>query len=89
MIKFIEHWMFASHLWNDADPSPVAINIREITRIEQIYSSKHGEVVAVFLKNDDNPIFSVCMHFTAKANHKFYSEICFLDCSVRGESPQL
>lgn len=56
MIKFIEHWMFASHLWNDADPSPVAINIREITRIEQIYSSKHGEVVAVFLKNDDNPI---------------------------------
>lgn len=42
-----------------------------------------------FKKNGDNLIFSVCMHFTAKANHKYYSEICFLDCSVRGESPQL
>ena len=29
------------------------------------------------------------MHFTAKANHKYYGEIGFLDCSVRGESPQL
>lgn len=56
MVKFIEYWMFASHLWNDADPTPVAINIREITRIEQIHVPIHGDVVAVYLKNDDSPI---------------------------------
>lgn len=56
MVKFIEYWMFTSHLWNDADPTPVAINIREITRIEQINVPIHGDVVAVYLKNDDNPI---------------------------------
>lgn len=48
-----------------------------------------SHLTKTFLKIDDNPIFSVCMHFTAKANHKYYGEIGFLDCSVRGESPQL
>ena len=55
MVKFIDYWMFTSHLWHDADPTPVAINIREITRIEQIRVPKHGDVVAIYLKNDDSP----------------------------------
>lgn len=56
MVKFIEYWMFASHLWDDAEPTPVAINIREITHIEQINVPIHEDVVAVYLKNDDSPI---------------------------------
>lgn len=56
MVKFIEYWMFASHLWDDADPTPVAINIREIIRIEQINVPIHGDVVAVYLKNDESTL---------------------------------
>ena len=57
MVKFIEYWMFASRLWNDAEPTPIAINLRNITKIEQVQISfLGGNVVAVYLKNDNNLI---------------------------------
>ena len=57
MIKFIGHWMFASHIWNDAGPTAVAINLREIQKIEQINVPKlGGDVVAVYLKNSVDPV---------------------------------
>lgn len=56
MVKFINNWMFASHLWNDAEPTPVAINLREVVRIEQINVPQHGNVTAIYLKDDDSPV---------------------------------
>ena len=57
MVKFIGHWMFASHIWNDAGPTAVAINLREIQKIEQINVPKlGGDVVAVYLKNSGDPV---------------------------------
>ena len=56
MIKFIGHWMFASHIWNDAPLSPVVINLREITKIEQVHAPKLGDITAVYLKNNQDPV---------------------------------
>lgn len=56
MVKFIGHWMFASHVWNDAEPTPVTINLREIQKIEQIVVPVLGEIVAVYLKNNIDPV---------------------------------
>ena len=55
MVKFIEHWMFASRLWNDAEPTPTVINLREVQKIEQIKVPVLGEIVAVYLKNNIDP----------------------------------
>jgi hypothetical protein len=57
MVKFIGHWMFASHIWNDAGPTPIAINLREIQKIEQLNILPLGEdIVAIFLKDNKDPI---------------------------------
>lgn len=56
MVKFIGYWMFASHVWNDAEPTPVTINLREIQKIEQIVVPVLGEIVAIYLKNNIDPV---------------------------------
>lgn len=56
MVKFIGPWMFASHVWNDAEPTPVTINLREIQKIEQINVPVLGEIVAVYLKYNIDPV---------------------------------
>lgn len=56
MVKFIGNWMFASHVWNDAEPTPVAINLRDVQKIEQIVVPILGEIVAVYLKNIIDPV---------------------------------
>ena len=56
MVKFIGNWMFASHVWNDAGPTPVAINLRDVQKIEQIVVPVLGEIVAVYLKNNIDPV---------------------------------
>ena len=57
MVKFIGNWMFASHVWNDAGPTPIAINLREIQKIEQLnILPLGGDIVAVFLKGNKDPI---------------------------------
>ena len=57
MVKFIGHWMFAPHIWNDAESTPVAINLREVQKIEQInVPSLGGDLIAVFLKNNPDPV---------------------------------
>ena len=56
MVKFIGNWMFASHVWNDAAPTPVAINLREIESIDQINAPQlGGDCVVVHLKHNENP----------------------------------
>lgn len=57
MVKFINNWMFASRLWNDAKPTPVAINLYNIAKIEQVQIPSLGEnIVAAYLKNEDKLI---------------------------------
>ena len=57
MVKFIGNWMFASHVWNDAEPTPVAINLREVQRIEQLdIPPLGGDIVAIFSKGNKDPI---------------------------------
>ena len=56
MVKFIGNWIFASHVWNDAEPTPVVINLRDVQKIEQIVVPVLGEIVAVYLKNNINPV---------------------------------
>ena len=56
MVKFIGNWMFASHIWNDAEPTPIAINLREIRKIEQVnIQSLGGDIVAIYLKDNRDP----------------------------------
>lgn len=57
MVKFIDHWMFASRLWNDAIPTAVVINLREVQQIGQIsVESLGGDIVAIYLKDNREPI---------------------------------
>lgn len=56
MVKFIGNWIFASHVWNDAEPTPVVINLRDVQKIEQIVVPILGEIVAVYLKNIIDPV---------------------------------
>lgn len=51
MVKFIGYWMFASHIWSDAQPSPVAINTREISKITEMNNERFGMHIAIHLKN--------------------------------------
>ena len=51
MVKFIENWMFAHHIWNDAPSTPTVINIREVTHIEEMEDVNLGTHTIVFLKD--------------------------------------
>lgn len=53
MVKFIGHWMFASRIWNDAPLTPTAINMREISHIEEMEDINIGVHTIVFLKNKE------------------------------------
>ena len=51
MVKFIGHWMFASHIWNDVPLTPTVINMREVTNIEKMQHPDLGGHTVIFLKN--------------------------------------
>ena len=51
MVKFIGYWMFASHIWKDAQSTPTVINMREITHIEEMEDINFGTHAIVFLKD--------------------------------------
>lgn len=55
MVKFIDYWMFATHLWQDAPPTPCVISLREITCITEMCSNAFG-VHSVVVLNDDSKI---------------------------------
>lgn len=57
MIKFINHWMFASRLWNDTEPTSTAINLQEVESIDEVYlTSFDKRHVVIKLKNNNIPI---------------------------------
>ena len=51
MVKFINNWMFASRVWNDAPLTPTVINMHEISHIEEMQDINLGIYVMVFLKD--------------------------------------
>ena len=34
-MKIIKNWLFVNHLWHDAEPCPVAINLNNVTQITE------------------------------------------------------
>lgn len=50
-VKFIDYWMFASCLWEDADMTPITINMREIVTITEQKCDKFGNYIEITLKN--------------------------------------
>ena len=57
MVKFIGNWMFASRVWNYAEPTPVAINLREIESIGQTdVPELNKDCVIVQLKHSEDLI---------------------------------
>ena len=44
--------MFASHIFHDAEPSPVAINMRNISHIDEQIDDVHGNHVMICLNNE-------------------------------------
>ena len=52
MVKFIGNWMFASHLWQDAEPSPITINLREINCITECCNESFKNHVVIYMKNN-------------------------------------
>lgn len=52
MIKFIGNWMFTSHIFHDAEPSPVAINMRDVSYIDEQIDDIHGKHVIICLNNE-------------------------------------
>lgn len=52
MVKFIGNWMFASHMFHDAESSPVAINMCDISYIDEQIDDVHGERVIICLNNE-------------------------------------
>ena len=55
MVKFIDHYMFATHVWKDSTSSPTVISLRELSHIDEMHDSDIGVHVVVFLK-DGNAI---------------------------------
>ena len=51
MVKFIDYWMFATHLWIDAPATPTVISLREIMHIDELCDKELGTHVAVYLKD--------------------------------------
>lgn len=54
MVKFIGNWMFTNRLWNDSEPTPTVINLKEVTNINECCSNKFGKHVRVSLKNEND-----------------------------------
>ena len=52
MVKFIGNWMFASHIFHDAEPSPIAINMHDVSYIDEQMDSVHGKHVVICLNNN-------------------------------------
>lgn len=55
MVKFIGNWMFASQLFKNAKPSPIAINLQEVQTICERYRDDVG-IHVVIISNTQNCI---------------------------------
>ena len=57
MVKFIDNWLFATHIWCDADPSPIAIQTQQIAYFDERDDNKLGKhTVIITINNDQIPI---------------------------------
>lgn len=54
-MKIIKNWLFINHLWHDAEPCPVAINLNNVTQITEEYDSNFG-IHVVICTNDHKSI---------------------------------
>ena len=55
-MKIICNWLFINHLWIDAKPCPVALNLNNITQITEECDKELGGVHVVIHTNDGKSI---------------------------------
>lgn len=56
-MKIIGNWLFINHLWHDAEPSPIAINIDNICFITEETDKKLKEHTVIYTNyNDGIPV---------------------------------
>ena len=46
-MKIIKNWLFINHLWHDAEPCPVVINLNNVTQITEECDSNLGIHVVI------------------------------------------
>lgn len=56
-MKIIKNWLFINHIWQDAEPSPIAININNICQITEECNSALGTHVVIHTNDhNSNPV---------------------------------
>ena len=53
MVKFIGNWVFASQLFKNANPSPIAINLQEVQTVCERYHADIGNHVVIILNTQN------------------------------------
>lgn len=51
-MKIINNWLFINHLWRDAEPCPVAINLNNVTQITEECDKDLGTHVVIFTSDN-------------------------------------
>ena len=46
-MKIICNWLFINHIWHDAEPCPVAINLNNVTQITEEYDNQFETCVVI------------------------------------------
>lgn len=46
-MKIIKNWLFINHLWHDAEPCPVTINLNNVTQITEECDPNLGTHVVI------------------------------------------
>lgn len=53
-MKIIKNWLFINHLWYDAEPCPVVINLNNVTQITEEISGNLGVYVVIHTTNHES-----------------------------------
>lgn len=46
-MKIVKNWLFVNHLWHDAEPCPVVINLNNVTQITEECDPKLGPRITI------------------------------------------
>lgn len=54
-MKIIKNWLFINHIWHDAEPCPVVINLNNVTQITEECDHEFGNHIVIHT-NDQKSI---------------------------------
>ena len=55
-MKIIKNWLFINHLWLDAKPCPIALNLNNVTQITEECDREFGGNHVVIYTNDGKSV---------------------------------